>query len=253
MSHRLDAAIAARREINDASIQTFDALVQEVLLDRTGTRHMVLCLALNSLISHQCPKIGETLEKALNTALCSQSMTHVQNPENEPAALSSLTGRRVSETKVESWSFEVSPEIETWMANLFRRALESMKTVTGGQSKFDTPGSMCLQGRATVCRVTVSPEPRGGDFCVTCKTYTRATPHVKFLVAKGREARALQCLWNFYQSNPHPGRAEDYVKSMSEATVAFGPNMRDVVPDMLANIYAEYVDILKPVDSTESI
>lgn len=252
MSHRLDATIAARRG-NDAPIQTFDALVQEVLLDRTGTRHLVLCLALNSLISHQCPKIGETLGRVINTALCSQDMTHAQNPENEPGALSSITGRRVRETKVESWSFEVSPELETWMTNLFRLALESMKTDEDGKSRFDPAVSTCLQGRATVCRVTVSPEPRDGDFCVTCKTYTRTMPNTNFLVASGREARALQCLWNFYQSNPHPGRAQDYVKSMSEATVAFGPNMRDVVPNLLPKIYTEYVEILKAVDSTESI
>ena len=236
MSHRLDAAIAARSD-NDAPVHTFDALITEVLLDRSGTRHLILCLSLNCILSHQCQNVGKILGRALDTALCSQSMTQTQNPENEPGNLSSLTGRRIRETKVETWSFEVSPELEAWMTKLFRCALESDQ-----ERLEDLKNLEELEGRATVCRVTVSPEPHGDDFCVTCKTYTRATPRTIFVVAK-EKTRALQCLWNFYRQI-HTPDAEDYVKHMSEATAAFGPDARDAVANLLPKIYAEYSEIL---------
>ncbi len=237
---RLDTAVAARVGETPAPA-TFDALIRSVLLDATGVRHLVLCLAFNSLVAHHCPKIGDRLLRVLNTVLCSEDA----RSRSHPAAVSTLTGRRARKGGV-AWDFKASPVLEAWMADRFR-GLDDPRVppVPPGE---DIRRAVRCPGVATVWRVTVRPVPERADMCVSYKTHTRKTPQTEVIAAVGREDNAVRKLWDFYSFSAHPAAVKEYVSALREAALAFDPRLRDEVPKLLPGLYAAYLEVARSGD-----
>lgn len=238
---RLLAAAQARRD-EATSVKTFDEMICSILLDRTGTKHFIVCMALSALIVEHCStSVREHVANILDVCLFSESKTAT---EVSDVFMSSFTGRRTRGT-YRRYTFEVSCTLEVWMAARVREFDE----LAGLQS--DVVSEECLiesvkkKESTDFWRLQLRNEHDTNDYRVFRKKISRKTPFDKLDVLEGKESEALIKIWTFFRMRSYPGACEQYVKSLAQVTALFGSPFCDVIVlAELPKLYCEYYEVL---------